>query len=226
MSSPLLDNDSFSVDFSQELLAAFDFGGFELTGGSLFSFGSYKNEYNDASFSFSVESYVGVRNRNRRTHKKRRPNRQFRKKSVKRSCWYREFLRPGITRDLTHELSTLDRFVEFRNWFRMPLSKIQQLTDMFINREYIKPARSLSYRAEFRERSELFIMTALYRVGTLKDGYVRNVPLPRIPQRQSASHMTSHELIAPKTGIPISGYLQVPSWIPTLPKLGSILGFS
>jgi len=38
---------------------AFDFGGFELPGGSLFSFGSYENEYDDASFSFSVESYVG-----------------------------------------------------------------------------------------------------------------------------------------------------------------------
>jgi len=63
-------------------------------------------------------------------------------------------------------------------------------------------------------------------VGTLKDGYVRNIPLPRVPQRQSASHMMSHEKIAPKVGIPIPGYLQVPSWIPTLPKLGSILGFS
>ena len=57
-------------------------------------------------------------------------------------------------------------------------------------------------------------------VGTLKDGYVRNVPLPRVPQRQSAKQ------IAPKTGLPIPGYLPVPSWIPTLPKLGSILGFS
>jgi hypothetical protein len=63
-------------------------------------------------------------------------------------------------------------------------------------------------------------------VGTQKDGYVRNVPLPRVPQRQSPSHMTSHELIAPKAGIPIPGYLHVPSWIPTLPKLGSILGSS
>jgi hypothetical protein len=167
MSSPRLDDDSFSVDFLSELLAAFDFGGFELMGGSLFtSFGSYENEYDDASFSFSVESYVGVRNRNHCSRKKRRPNRQFRKKSVKKSCWYCEFLRPGITRDLTHELSTLDRFGEFRNWFRMTLSKIKELTDTFINREYIKPARLLMYRAEFRERSELFIMTALYRLGT------------------------------------------------------------
>ena len=63
-------------------------------------------------------------------------------------------------------------------------------------------------------------------VGTLKDGYVRNVPLPRVPQIQSASPTTSHESIAPKAGIPIPGYLHVPSWIPTLPTLGSILGFS
>jgi hypothetical protein len=58
-------------------------------------------------------------------------------------------------------------------------------------------------------------------VGTLKDGYVHNVPLPRVPQIQSASH----ELIAHKAGIPLPGYLHVPSWIPMLPKLGSILGF-
>ncbi len=63
-------------------------------------------------------------------------------------------------------------------------------------------------------------------VGTLKDGYVRNVPLPRVPQIQSASPTTSHEVIAPKAGIPIPGYLHIPSWIPTLPKLGSRLGFS
>ena len=132
MSSPRLDDDSFSVDFSSELLAAFDFGGLELTGGLLLSFGSNENEYDDASFSFSVESYVGVRNRNHRSRKKHCPNRQFCKKSVKKSCWYREFLRPGITCYLTHELSTSDRFGEFCNWFRMPLSKIEELTNIFI----------------------------------------------------------------------------------------------
>ena len=47
-------------------------------------------------------------------------------------------------------------------------------------------------------------------VGTLKDGYVRNVPLPRVTQIQSASPTTSHELIAPKIGTPLPGYLQVP----------------
>jgi len=166
MLSPRLDDDSFSVDFSSELLDAFDFGRFEPASGSLFSFGSYENEFNDASFLFSVESYVGVGNRHRCRRKTRCPNHQFRKKSVKKSYWYREFLRPGITRDLTHELSTSDRFGKFCNLFQMPLSKIKKITDIFINREYIKPARSLFRRAEFRERAELFIMTALYRLGT------------------------------------------------------------
>ena len=55
----------------------------------LFSFGSYSHEFDNASFTFSVESYVGD---TRHRRKKRRPNRQYRKKSsVKNSCWYREF---------------------------------------------------------------------------------------------------------------------------------------
>jgi hypothetical protein len=49
-------------------------------------------------------------------------------------------------------------------------------------------------------------VTATVTVGTLKDGYVRNVPLPRVPQIQSASPTTSHESIAPKIGITLPGY--------------------
>ena len=65
-------------------------------------------------------------------------------------------------------------------------------------------------------------------VGTLNDRYVRNVPLPQVPQIQSASPTTSDELIAPtKATIPLPGCLHgVPSWIPTLPKLGSTIWFS
>ncbi len=32
-------------------------------------------------------------------------------------------------------------------------------------------------------------------VGTLKHGYVRNVPLPKAPRIQSASHVTSHRAV-------------------------------
>jgi hypothetical protein len=44
-------------------------------------------------------------------------------------------------------------------------------------------------------------------VGTLKDGYICNVPLPRVPQEQSARPTS----IAPPPGIPLPGYLQLPS---------------
>ena len=57
---------------------------------------------------------------------------------------------------------------------------------------------------------------------SLKDRYICNVPFQRVPQIQSASPTTSHESSAPKTGIPLPGYIHVPSWIPMLPKLGSI----
>jgi hypothetical protein len=55
---------------------------------------------------------------------------------------------------------------------------------------------------------------APWLVGTLQDGYVRNVPLPRVPREQRASP----ELTAPKAGIPLPGYSRLPAWIPTLPK--------
>jgi hypothetical protein len=59
-------------------------------------------------------------------------------------------------------------------------------------------------------------------VGTLQDGYVRNVPLHRVPREQRASP----ELTAPKAGIPLPGYSRLPAWIPTLPKIGNVFGFS
>ena len=129
------------------------------TGGSL-SYGAY----DDDSCSFSVESSVRLRRRRRR-RKWRSPNRLCRKESVKLSSWYRNFLWPGMTRDLTHELSTSDRYGEFRSLFRMPLLKVEELTDIFISRGYIKVPRSHRFRAEFCERSELLVMLALYRLG-------------------------------------------------------------
>jgi hypothetical protein len=69
MSSPSLDDDPFSFDFLadffnfdflDQFLAVFGFGVFLSADGLLFSFGSYDHEFDDASFTFSVESYMGV----------------------------------------------------------------------------------------------------------------------------------------------------------------------
>jgi hypothetical protein len=174
MSSSPSEDPFAAFDFLSDFLPAVDFGeGFRFD--QPFNFADFGGDsdgppsyggYDDDSCSFSVESSVGrLRRRRRRSRKQRSPNRHYRKESVLLSSWYRTFLRPGMTRDLTHELSTSDRFGEFRSLFRMPLAKVEELTDIFISRGYIKVPRSLSFRAEFRERSELLVMSALYRLG-------------------------------------------------------------
>jgi hypothetical protein len=42
-----------------------------------------------------------------------------------------------MTREITHELSSSDQFGEFQHWFRMPLSKVEDLTNILIDRGYI-----------------------------------------------------------------------------------------
>ncbi len=78
-------------------------------------------------------------------------------------------------------------------------------------------------------------------VGTLKDGYVCNVPLPRAPRIQSASHVTSHRAITCDGATPLNStplhstsneqvvmdardtcYLQVPR-VPTWSNLNRLL---
>jgi len=77
----------------------------------------------DSCGSFTSNDTSGRRRRQRgRRRRPCRPNRLFRVESVKKSCWYRNFTVPGETQDLTHELSSSDRFGEFRHYFCMPLS--------------------------------------------------------------------------------------------------------
>ena len=85
---------------------------------------------------------------------------------MKNSSWYRDFTAPGVTRDLTHELSSSDCFGEFRHYFRMPLSKVEALTDPLITRGYVRFPRTRCRQAEFRERTELLVMSSLYLLGT------------------------------------------------------------
>jgi hypothetical protein len=80
--------------------------------------------------------------RRRRRRRQRRTNRLFRIESVKNLCWYRNFTRPGVTRELTHELSSSDRFDDFHQFFRMPLSKVEVLTDTLIHRGFIPTPRT------------------------------------------------------------------------------------
>jgi hypothetical protein len=97
----------------------------------------------------------------RRQRKRRRccrPNRLFRVESVKNSSWYMNFTAPGVTRDLTRELSSSDRFGKFCHYFCMPLSKVEALTDTLITHGYIRFQRSRCRQAEFCKRMSYQVM--------------------------------------------------------------------
>jgi len=121
----------------------------------------------DSCGSFASDDTSGHRRQQRRRRRRpRRPNRLFRVESVKKSCWYRNFTAPGETRELTHELSSSERFGEFRHYFCMPLSKVEALMDILIERGYVRFPRTRCRQAEFRERTELLVMSSLYLLGT------------------------------------------------------------
>ena len=97
---------------------------------------------------------------------KRRPNHQYRIHLVKNSCWYVNYLKPGETHELTHDINSTDHFGEFRAWLWMSLDLVEKLTKKPIARGYLPPPCSLRQRAEYPERCELLIMSALYILGT------------------------------------------------------------
>ena len=76
------------------------------------------------------------------------------------------FTCPGLTREITHELRNSDHYGEFGHWFHMPLMKVEELTNILIDRGYINPPRLHWRRAVFRKRSELLVMSVLYLLLT------------------------------------------------------------
>ncbi len=160
----------FGASFGFEADFGAIFGNFpDFFGGSVtsdFEGDSCGSSSDDWSCGSSSDDRSDHRRRQRRRRCRRRSNRIFRVESVKNSSWYRNFTAPGETRDLTHELSSSDRFGEFRHYFRMPLSKVEELTKKLISRGYVRFPRTRSRRAKFCERTELLVMSSLYLLGT------------------------------------------------------------
>ena len=131
MSSPPSEDPLAAFNFVLDFLPVVDFGeGFQFDQPFHFDdFGGVRDglpsfsAYDDDSCLFSDESSVLRRSRRSRRCKQRNPNRHYQRESVLLSSWYRSFLRPGMTRDLTHELSVSDRFGEFRSLFQCPSRK-------------------------------------------------------------------------------------------------------
>ena len=116
-------------------------------------------------------SYVSFssnpKRRRKKKRKKRSKNRTNYCASVRTSCWYTNYLAPGNVWELTHELSTSERYGEFRHWFCMPLCKVEELTTLLMTRGYLREPRTFWCAQEFREctEPELLVMSSLYVLG-------------------------------------------------------------
>ncbi len=82
------------------------------------------------------------------------------------SCWYVQFLGPdknGVEgrRTITRRQSGRDRQGLFRSIFRLPLTKIERLADLMIEKGIIVPTRRLRSALAVQTRAELHVMGAL-----------------------------------------------------------------
>jgi hypothetical protein len=146
-------------DFGNEYLHSLNFA-VEFDFGSEFSGVYYNADYftGDVEYhSMSVDCLrddVDAAPATLSSRKKRRPSRQYRIRSVKCFCWYVNYLKPGETLELSHNIDSTDCFGEFRPWFWMSLDQAEQkLKKKLIARGYLPLPRSLRWHAEYPERT-------------------------------------------------------------------------
>jgi hypothetical protein len=99
-----------------------------------------------------------------RTRKERSANRfGYTLGDYMNSNYVRKFLSPAV-REQTYVLSR-DRQSTFRSAFRVPLSFVDHLTDMFITREWVAATQKCRSPEQLQTRTELFILCALEHLG-------------------------------------------------------------
>ena len=84
--------------------------------------------------------------------------------NVYEANWYRQYLKPEV-RDRTYALSSRDRFGEFRAHFRMPLAKVDDLVERFLDEGWIHLTKHCSDVAALRVKAELLVLGALSVLG-------------------------------------------------------------
>lgn len=83
--------------------------------------------------------------------------------NIYHSNYYRKFLHPSV-RARIYEQSR-DRTSTFRSLFRVPLSKIDYLTDMFMSRGWVTYTHRCSEPQQLYDRTQILIMTSLEHLG-------------------------------------------------------------
>ncbi|KAL9182044.1 hypothetical protein ACHAXT_012387 [Thalassiosira profunda] len=83
---------------------------------------------------------------------------------VFKANWYTEFLQPSV-RERTYALSSRDRDSDFRSYFRVPLTKVDELVGLFLREGWIAPTKHCKEGDRLKLKAELLIMGALNVLG-------------------------------------------------------------
>ncbi len=83
---------------------------------------------------------------------------------VFKANWYNKFLHPSVCVK-TLRLSSCNRWSEFRSYFCLTLEKVEELTNLFIDREWCTPSRRDLDDEVFYMRTQLRILGALNVLG-------------------------------------------------------------
>ena len=84
--------------------------------------------------------------------------------NVMKSNWYRKFLHPDVRQKTYRRLSTT-RWSDFRSYFRLTLEKVDDLTNMFLDRGWCTPSKRDWDETFFYVKTELRILGALNVLG-------------------------------------------------------------
>ena len=99
------------------------------------------------------------------SRKKRAPNLYpYEFGDVFKASWYTKFLHPE-NREKTYTLSSRDRWGEFRSLFRMPLKKVDEIVDLFLEEGWICPTNRCADEDRLRTKAELLILGVLHVLG-------------------------------------------------------------
>ena len=114
--------------------------------------------------------------------KKRSPNLfPYKFGDVFQANWYSKFLAPDV-REKTYALSSRDRYGHFRCLFRMPLHKIDELVDIFLEKGWIRKTKHCNDDARLKVKAQLLIMGTLNILGHNNPSEL-SIAAPRSVQR-------------------------------------------
>lgn len=122
----------------------------------------YANNDVQDYFEIDLEDVDGDATNERRPREPNQFDYQF--GDVFEANWYRKFLHPDV-RERTYIESERDRYGQFRSLFRVPLKKVDDLVNLFLEKGWIRYTKHCGNDAQLRVKAQLLILATLNVLG-------------------------------------------------------------